>query len=333
MTLYLHGIGHYHPETEITNRFLEALDIGTSDEWIVDRVGIRGRRTVLPLDYIRETRNVDPRAGHEAAELGNAELGARAAQMALERAGIAKEQIGLVLSGTSSACHVCPAEASLIAQQLGIEAPAFDINSACSTFVAQLYNLSLMHQKALPDFVLTIATESLTRAVNYNDRSNCVLFGDGAAAAVVSTRHPARAKLMHLDLASDPSGADKVVIPWAGHFDQDGRAVQIFAIRRTRAGYMQLRELAEPDGDGRRLYFIGHQANLRVLEQVCKYCEIPPERHHSNVETRGNTGGASAPSVLSMQWEKFSEQDDVALVVVGGGLTWARALLRFGSST
>ena len=342
MTLYLHGMGHYHPPNEIDNRFLETLDIGTNDEWIVDRVGIRLRRTVLPLSYIRSTRNADPRAAGEAAEMGNAQLGARAAELALARAGVAKEQVGLVISGTTSPTHVCPAEASFIAAELGLSATAFDINSACSSFVTQLYNLSLMKPEALPEFVLLVAVESLTRAVDYSDRANCVLFGDGAAAAVVSTRTPAPARLMHHAVASDVRGADKVVIPWAGYFGQDGRAVQMFAIRRTRSGYEELRALTKGDGDGsgggggddaRSLHFIGHQANLRVLEQVCKYCEIPPALHHSNVEVRGNTGAASAPSVLSMQWEKFTPRDDVALVVVGGGLTWARVLIRFGDET
>ncbi|HEY5658513.1 MAG TPA: ketoacyl-ACP synthase III, partial [Myxococcota bacterium] len=93
MTVFLHGIGHAHPENEITNRFLEDLDIGTSDAWIMERVGIHSRRTVLPLDYIRETRNANPAAALEAAELSNADLGARAAEMAIERAGVAREDI------------------------------------------------------------------------------------------------------------------------------------------------------------------------------------------------------------------------------------------------
>ena len=88
MSLNLLGLGHYNPANEITNRFLEDLDIGTNDEWILERTGIRSRRTVLPLDYIRETRNADPRAAIEAADISNAQLGARAARMALDRAGV-----------------------------------------------------------------------------------------------------------------------------------------------------------------------------------------------------------------------------------------------------
>ena len=329
MTLHLHGVGHYHPETEITNAFLESLDIGTNDDWIVDRVGIRTRRTVLPLDYISETKNQDTRAAHEAQTVTNGQMGAEAARMAIERSGIDPQQIGLVICGTSSPTMVCPAEACLVAGELGLEVPAYDLNSACSTFVTQLFNLSMMDAAKLPEYVLTVAVEGLTTTVDYTDRGTCVLFGDGAAAAVVSTRTPGRAQVLEVSAQSDPPNSHKVVIPRTGYFDQDGRAVQMFAIRRTLQGYQAIREFVREEGADRDLHFIGHQANLRVLERVCKRCEIPAERHHCNVDVRGNTGGASAPSVLSMQWEKFGPRDDVALVVVGGGLTWARALVRF----
>jgi 3-oxoacyl-[acyl-carrier-protein] synthase-3 len=99
LNLYVHGLGHAHPDNEIDNRFLESLDIGTDDAWILERVGIRSRRTVLPLDYIRTTRNRDPRAALEAAECSQGDLGARAARMALERAGIAAGDVGLVIGG------------------------------------------------------------------------------------------------------------------------------------------------------------------------------------------------------------------------------------------
>jgi 3-oxoacyl-[acyl-carrier-protein] synthase-3 len=334
VTVYLHGIGHYHPGNEITNKFLEDLDIGTTNEWIVDRVGIRARRTVLPLDYIRTTRNRDIREAEEAQELTNAQLAARAAELAIARAGIDRSQIGLVISGSSAANILCPAEACFVANELGLEVPAFDTNSACTTYIAQLWFLSRMAPEALPEYVLHVQTETLTRSVDYADRTTAVLFGDGAAASVISTRVPSRVRISHVDAESSPSGAAKVLIRRHGYFGQDGRAVQMFAIKRTREGYEKLRDaLAEEGAAGRSLHFVGHQANMRVLEQVCERCEIPPERHHSNVELHGNTGGASAPSVISMHWEKFQDGDDVAVVVVGGGLTWARALLRFGEAS
>jgi 3-oxoacyl-[acyl-carrier-protein] synthase-3 len=335
VTLHLHGLGHFHPENEISNKLLEELEIGTSNDWIVERVGIRARRTVLSLDYIRTTKNRDVRAAPEAALYTNAQLGARAAELALARAGIDRSRIGMVLSGSSAPSVTCPAEAAFVAKQLGIEVPAFDLNSACTTFLAHLHHLSLMDPERLPDFVLIVQAETLTTAVDYADRNTAVLFGDGAAAAVVSLRAPGAARVLHVNVQSSPAGADKVLIPRTGYFGQDGRAVQMFAIKRTREGYERIVEARreEPDAEARPLHFVGHQANLRVLEQVCERCSIPPERHHANVELHGNTGGASAPSVLSMEWEKWQPQDDVAVSVVGGGLTWARALVRFGGAS
>ena len=171
MTLHLHGLGHAHPSNEITNRFLEELDIGTDDAWILERVGIRSRRTVLPLDYIRTTRNADPRAALEAATETNATLGARAARLALERAGIAGSDIGLVIAGNSAADTSAPAEACNIAGELGMEVPAFDVSSACTSFYVQLYMISLMDPARVPDWVLLVAPETLTTTVDYNDRA------------------------------------------------------------------------------------------------------------------------------------------------------------------
>jgi 3-oxoacyl-[acyl-carrier-protein] synthase-3 len=329
VTLYLHGLGHAHPDNEISNRFLEELEIGTDDAWIVERVGIRSRRTVLPLEYIRTTRNRDPRAALEAADIGNAGLAARAARMAIERAGIPAERIGLVIGGTSAAdTNSAPAEGCNVAGELGLDVPAFDVSSACTSFYLHLHLMSMMQPEKLPDFVLLAAPETLTTTVDYNDRSSAVLWGDAAAAAVVSTRHPAGIRLVESTLESKPSARDKVVVPRAGHFRQEGRVVQIFGIRQMAQCVNHLRETHERAD--RSFHFVGHQANLRMLESVRDVCGIPPERHHTNVEWYGNTGAASAASVISMNWEKWGPRDDVAVAGVGAGLTWASYLLRFG---
>ncbi|MBW2420087.1 MAG: ketoacyl-ACP synthase III [Deltaproteobacteria bacterium] len=327
MSLYLHGLGHFHPQAEITNQFLESLDIGTSDQWIMERVGIRSRRTALPLDYIRETRNRDPRAAIEAADHSNADLGRRAALMAVERAGIELSDIGMVIAGGCAPDWAIPAEACNIAQLLDIEAPAVDINSACTSYFAGLKMLSMMQPDKLPRFVLLIASEVMTRTVDYTDRNSAVLWGDGATAAVLSTHEPGRAEILGNGLTSSPAGRDKVMIPRLGHFTQEGRTVQMFAIKKTIDGLQRLRE-AHGDPD-RHLHFVGHQANLRMLETVCRKSGIPPEYHHYNVDWYGNTGAASGASVISMAWEKWLPEDDIAAVGVGAGLTWGRYLLRF----
>ncbi len=331
MTLFLHGLGHFHPDNEITNRFLEELEIGTSDEWILERVGIHTRRTSLPLDYIRETRNCDVRAAQEAMEISNAELGRRAALLAMTRAGVSPDEIGLIVAGSSAADFASPAEACNIARLLGIEVPAFDVNSACTSFLVQLHLLSLMDPSKLPPYVLLVAPDALTKTVDYSDRSAAVLWGDCAAAAVVSTRIPGRAQVLGTQLDSRPSAGETVVVPRTGFFAQEGRAVQSFAIKQTIRSYQAM--AAEFETDDRILHFVGHQANLRMLETVCRRCDIPPERHHSNVEWYGNTGAASSASVISMNWEKWGPRDDLAVIGVGAGLTWSTYLLRFGEAS
>jgi 3-oxoacyl-[acyl-carrier-protein] synthase-3 len=329
VNLQIHSIAHFNPGNEITNRFLEELDIGTTDQWIIERVGIRSRRTVLPLDYIRETRNANPLAAMEAAEFTNAEMGQRAADAALARAGISRSDIGMVIAGGSGPDWQIPSEACTIANALEMEVPAIDINSACTSFYTQLYMLSLMQPDKLPDYVLLVVPESLTKTVDYNDRATAVLWGDGAAAAVVSTRHVGRAAVLGNTLESSPAGWHKVTVSRGGHFKQVGRTVQTFGIKRMRNCLMALKN--EFESDVRRFQFVGHQANQRMLESVCRKCEIPSDRHHSNVEWFGNTGCASSASVVSMNWDKWTDLDDIALVGVGSGLTWSSYLLRFGS--
>jgi 3-oxoacyl-[acyl-carrier-protein] synthase-3 len=124
--LYLHSMGHFHPENIISNKFLEDLDIGTNNEWIMERVGIQNRRTVLPLDYIRLTKNINPLESYAIRQYKNYQMGAAASRMALQRASLKPEDIGLVIAGTSSPDNISPAEASAMAGELGIEAACFD---------------------------------------------------------------------------------------------------------------------------------------------------------------------------------------------------------------
>ena len=327
MGLNLLGLGHFNPENEITNRFLEDLDIGTNDEWILERTGIRSRRTALSLDYIRETRNADPRAAIEAAEISNAQMGARAAQLALSRAGIEASEVGLLLGGGCAPDTVSPAEACNIGAELGIQTASLDINSACSSFIAGVYMLSLMDPEKLPEIILLVTAEPMTGTVHYEDRASAVLWGDGAIAAVFSTRHRGRAELIGQTFLSDPGGHEKVVVPRLGHFHQEGRTVQTFAIRKTSDLYLKSREKLLDDS--RNFNFVGHQANLRMLESVCRRCEISEELHHSNCEFFGNTAGASSGSVISQNWDKWTGKDDICVVGVGSGLSWGSYLMRF----
>lgn len=325
--LYLHGVGHFHPENIIDNLFLESLNIETNHEWIMDRVGIKERRTVLPLDYIRQTQNLDPRGAIEAAVYSNAETGQRAGEKALQHAGITADQIGMVIAGGCSPDVVTPAEACTIAARLNIEAPAFDLNSACSSFGAHMHFLSMMDANALPEYVLVVIPENNTRTINYTDRSTAVLWGDGTFACVVSTKTPSKTVITHTTMQSNPKKWEAVKIPRLGHFQQDGRAVQSFAIKQSVQCFKNLKqEEANVNSD---MYFIGHQANLTMLQSVQSRCALNTDRHLYNIDHFGNTGAAGAPTVLSQNWDKFTPGDTIGLVVVGAGLTWSSMRIEF----
>ncbi|APR83449.1 3-oxoacyl-[acyl-carrier-protein] synthase, KASIII [Minicystis rosea] len=325
--IYFHGFGHFHPENTIDNAFLESLDIGTNHQWIVDRVGIERRRTVLPLDYIRTTKNADLRAAPEAALYSNAETGRRAALMAIERAGISPSDIGMVIAGGCSPDTCIPAESARIARALGINVPSFDLHAACSTFGAHIHFLDKMGP-ALPEYVLVVQPENATRIVDFSDRSTAVLFGDATAAAVVSTKVSSRAKVVFGTFNSDPSGCDEVAIPRLGYFRQNGAAVQKFAIKKMSSLLSEIEERLDPERRSRLLY-VGHQANLTMLESVCRRAHIPAERHFFNIVDHGNQCAAGAPTVMSQCWDRFRPGDVVALVVVGSGLSWSSLQIEF----
>ena len=327
MSLYLHAAGHFFPDACITNEFLTDLDIGSDDNWILERVGIRERRTTLPLDYIRETRNQDPRMAVEAAELSCAEMGARAARMALDRAGLGVDDIGLVLACASAPDALAPAQACLIACELGIEQTSFDITSACSSLHATLSLLSLIDSDRAPDYVLVVITEAITRFVDYNDRAAAVLWGDGASAAIFSTKIPGPAIVTGVHQASSPQGAHLVGIPYGGHFQQQGRSVQKFAIRQSGLELRRMRDEVEDLSCDH--HFIGHQANLMMLRTICERAEISPERHHFDVDVHGNTAANGVLGVLSRDWESWRPGMDVATCTVGSGLSWGSAVIRF----
>jgi len=328
--LYLHGFGHFHPENELDNAFLESLDIGTNDQWIVDRVGIKNRRTVLPLDYIRQTKNQDLRAAQEAALYNNAETGRRAALMAIERAGIKPTDIGMVIAGGCSPDFCIPAEAAATAKALGLVVPAFDLQSACSTFGAQCHFLSQM-ASGLPEYVLLVVPENTTRITDFSDRSSAILFGDATSAAVVSTKVPARARAVFTTFGGNPEGAHDVLIPRTAHFSQKGSAVQKFAIKQMAALLQDIQARVGTDRAD-RLVYVGHQANLTMLEAVCRRADIPPERHFHNIVEYGNQAAAGAPVVISQNWDRFKDGDAVALVVVGSGLSWSSIHIEFAAS-
>lgn len=327
--LYIHGAGHYHPDNIIDNAFLESLGIETSDEWIIERVGIKKRHTVMDLDDLKQSKN--QKIGETKVNESSAEMGAKAIKMALQRAGIEKQDIGMVVSATCAPAFSLPANASVIAAQAGIDAFTVDITSACSSFASHVHFLNNMHADAMPDYVLSVIPESWTTTTDFSDRRTAVLIGDGAAAVVFSKKHPAEMSVSDTYMTSDPSGWDKVQTKTGDHFYQDGLSVQKFAIKKTVATFKHLQQQTNEALNAH--YFISHQANLTMLQSVCKKLGIQDNKHLYNVDQFGNCGAAGAPSVLSQNWDLFKAGDYISLIVVGAGLTWGGMTIAVGETT
>jgi 3-oxoacyl-[acyl-carrier-protein] synthase-3 len=321
--LYLHSVGHFHPENVIDNAFLSSLDIGVDANWVEERVGILERRTTMSLDYIRKTRNLDVRGAAEGSTTTTTEMARQAATLALQRASIEPSAIRMIISGGCTPEMLIPAEASRVAAILGIPAMAFDVSAACASFVAQVHFVAQMKPESLPDYVLVVSVEAFTRTINYSDRQTAVLFGDGASAAILSPRISSPTRILSSSFHTDPSGQDQITIRAGGHFAQDGHRVQMFAIRKTVETVEQI-ESSHPAGDDAKRpqeYFIGHQANLRMLEAVCRRLNLSADNHLSNVQRFGNCGAAGAPSVLSQNWDALGPCT-INMAVVGSGLSW-----------
>jgi len=324
--LHILGMGESHPTTSIDNQFLEALDVGTNAQWIEEKIGILERVTTLPIDYIKTTRNQDPRMAREVASATPTDLGVTAAERALRRAGISVADVGMLIVNCCSPQQTLPGEAIRIAERLGISAPAFDVYTACPAFALHIDFLRNYREEVLPEFVLCISTATLTHHVNYNDRSDGAIWGDGAAAWVVSPRHKGKLEVLDSVYTADPTRCAAVVVDSYRFFHQDGRAVRDFSVRQT----VRLVKAIEDQYpiDWNKDIFIGHQANRTMLEQITNNREIPASNHWHNVTYLGNQAGAGAPASLSMHWDKIVPGQHIVVAVVGAGLSWGSIVLR-----
>lgn len=324
--LHILGMGTCHPTTAIDNHFLEALDIGTNAQWIEEKIGILERVTTLPLDYIKATRNRDPRMAKEAAGATATDLGVAAAEKALSQAGVKASDIGMVIVNCCSPQQTVPGEAVRVAEGLGIHAEAYDVYTACPAFALHIDFVRNFDEAKLPEFVLCVSTATLTHHVNYNDRSDGAIWGDGAAAWVVSARNVGRLEVLDSMFAADPTRCAAVVVDSYGFFHQDGRAVRDFSVRQTVRLVKAIEESYPIDWN--RDIFIGHQANRTMLEQITNNREIPPTNHWHNVTYLGNQAGAGAPASLSMHWDDMTPGQHIVVAVVGAGLSWGSIVMR-----
>ena len=315
MKIYIAGTGSALPERSVTNDEL-AKTVDTSDEWIRTRTGIGARHIAGPGEEI-ET------------------LGAAAAEQALEMAGISAEEIGLIIVGTATAGYVTPSAACRIQARIGaVNAVCFDLNAACSGFLYSMYTAESLMRMGRCENALIIGGDIVTRYLNWEDRSTCVLFGDAAGAAVLRATEAEDAG----DILSFSVGADGMkgqfltcrTLPEDHFLGMNGQEVFRFAVRTVPACIQDALEKAGEKKEDVR-YFILHQANARIIEAAAKRVGVSVDRFPMNLSETANTSAGTIPVLLDQMNRagKLTRGDLLVLSGFGGGLTWGASVLRF----
>jgi 3-oxoacyl-[acyl-carrier-protein] synthase-3 len=312
------GTGSYLPEKVLTNRDLERT-VDTSDEWIVARTGIRQRHVAAD--------------GEMASDMALC-----AARRALEAAGIRSEEVGLVLFATTTPDMVFPSTACLLQAKLGVRGgPAFDLQAVCSGFVYALTTADLFVRSGQCRYALVVGAEIYSRILDWNDRSTCVLFGDGAGAVVLAASDSpgVLATRLHADgryanILAVPGQVCSGGIRGNPYVTMDGGAVFKFAVRVLADVAEEV--LAAADVPLTKVdWLIPHQANVRIIEATAKKLGLPMERVVVTVDRHANTSAASIPLALdeAVRDGRIRRGQHVLLEAVGGGFTWGACLLKW----
>ena len=328
-------MGHNVPNEKIKNDFFESLEIGTTADWIKQRTGITSRHSVLSKSQIKAI-SLGKITALELMQANKLQSIANLSQASWQQLTSQKLRSGqtqacdVVICGTSVPDYDIPANASQIAKSLDLVKPiCLDVNTACSSFVSNLAVAKALLESTTQKKIAIFNVERYSIKLDYRNRESCILFGDGATACLVESGKDLKGlQLIDVMLESDPSMSHQVMIPYGGLFSQKGRVVQKFAIHRTCEMTREIltkHKLETSDVN----YFIGHQANLRMLQSATRHLGFKAEQHLYNVDRYGNQGAAGAPSVLSENWSSFQVGDYVVLTVVGAGLTWGAALFQF----
>jgi 3-oxoacyl-[acyl-carrier-protein] synthase III len=319
------GTGRSYPEGVLTNADLEKI-VETSDEWITTRTGIKQRRKAAPGEY-------------------TSQFATRASLQAIERAGIDANDVDLILCATVTPDQILPSTACLIQAELGAnKAAAMDIVAACSGFVYGVTIAEPMIRSGQIKYALVIGAELLTRYVDYSDRSTCVLFGDGAGAAILGPVEGDRGVLA-AKIRSDGRYEEQLYAPGGGtkggftadtiargdhFFKMKGNEVFKVAVRSMNDISRQVLCEAGLQTDDIDL-FIPHQANQRITESVANQLKVDMSRVYSNIARTGNTSSASIPICLDecVETNRIKPGDNVLMASFGGGFTWGAIALRW----
>ena len=305
------GVGAYLPSKVLTNYDLEKM-VETSDEWITERTGIKERR-------IAENETV-------------VEMALKAAEKAIEQAQIDKEEIELIILATLSPQLGFPATACLVQEALGLEnnAMAFDISAACSGFLYGLDIADAYLKSQKKKTALVIGAEKLSSIIDWSDRSTCVLFGDGAGAAVVRYEPDDPSDVLSSKLYTKGKEWKILYRDLCGYLKMEGRKVFKEAVNgMTKSSLEAIKEagLTPEDID----LVIPHQANFRIIKALAEKLNIPLEKVYVNVNRYGNTSAASIPIAMyeAIEEGKLQRGMNVLLTAMGGGLTWGSMVLKF----
>jgi 3-oxoacyl-[acyl-carrier-protein] synthase III len=316
------GIGAYAPERVLTNADLERM-VETSDEWITARTGIRERRIAEP--------------GQAASDLA-----LPAARQALEDAGVAAEDLDLVVVATATPDMLFPATAAIVADELGAkQAAAYDLLAGCTGFVYALSQVYGALATGLSKRALVVGTETLSKITNWQDRSTCILFGDGAGAAVVEP--VSEGGLLGFELGADGSGGPDLCVPAGGSrtpltaeaLEQELQFIQMrgpeafrFATRVMVTSAEELLAACDAGVEDVDLY-VPHQANKRIIDHAVRNLGLDQERVFMNIDRYGNTSSASIPLCLAEARDQglLGDGTRVLMSAVGAGLTWGSAYM------
>ena len=324
-TCSITGVGSYVPARVMTNADLEKL-VETSDEWITTRTGIKERRIAAADEF-------------------TSDLAAQAARRALEQAGIGPEKVDLIIVATITPDMPFPSTACLVQQKIGARrAAAFDIEAACSGFIFALEIAQQFITSRTYDTVLVIGAEKLSSIVNWEDRNTCVLFGDGAGAAVLQNRPNAHGLLTAV-MGSDGEKADLLFMPGGGsrcpatvdsvasrmhYLRMEGKETFKNAVQAMQTAAEEALRRCEIDIT-RIKCVIPHQANRRIIDAVAERIGAKPEQLFVNLHRYGNTSAASVAIALdeAVASGRVQRGDLILLVVFGAGLTWGAAVIEW----